>query len=544
MPRCQSTCKKKEKTNCQKTRRCSYVEGSKRQYCRLSGKYKMTKKTCNVIPRYTPQTAAKRIQSFYRHRRRHASRASTPSNDYKTPPETSPKVSTPKIREFRKKNASRKIARFMKRYESQRRARFLNTVCSDSGVCIAFGKETEAIRKHFAGFTAFAYLDGAVQRIGKPSANGFVNMLTYSRDGYLSNAILKSSTKSTSDNLYYEYLVGKFLNKMGQLFPCFVETYGAFKYTSMKVYLKVKNNSASDSSNFYQWLEKIPEMHTPEELHTACVNPQFCAVLIQHLKNAESLYDFMDKNPRGFISADLAGVLLQVYMPLSTMSKHFTHYDLHGNNVLVYEPIHGGYIQYHYHLKSGETVSFKSRYIAKIIDYGRCFFRDSSEDSFTGSSKRIYHALCTAARCRSKCGYNEGFGWLEALRSTSDNYISSQIKNESHDLRLAKWVSSHKNVSREHPEIYALHEKIIYKEPFGTPEARNGWPGAIHTVHDMVSALTEILKTNTVHTENIKEYRGLQRIGEMHVYSDGTPLEFISHSPLHRRSVKSKEKED
>ena len=45
-------------------------------------------------------------------------------------------------------------------------------------------------------------------------------------------------------------------------------------------------------------------------------------------------------------------------MPLATLSDVFTHYDLHLDNILLYEPIKNGYITYNYHLNSGKIIKF------------------------------------------------------------------------------------------------------------------------------------------------------------------------------------------
>lgn len=59
-------------------------------------------------------------------------------------------------------------------------------------------------------------------------------------------------------------------------------------------------------------------------------------------------------------------------MPLATLANTFTHYDLHPSNVLLCEPVLGKY--YKYILNDRTVVEFKSKYIVKIIDYGRSFF--------------------------------------------------------------------------------------------------------------------------------------------------------------------------
>ena len=163
------------------------------------------------------------------------------------------------------------------------------------------------------------------------------------------------------------------------------------------------------------------------------------AVLIQHLKSAKNIrekcYD------RLFVTKDLLYVLYQVYMTLASLSTVFTHYDLHRDNVLVYEPVAGSHIEYHYHHSSTsggkkETV-FRSKYIAKIIDYGRCYYNDTSSASNASESKSFYDNL-VCKECKPKCGTGRGYGWMEykPKQIKSAYYISSQRSNPSHDMRL------------------------------------------------------------------------------------------------------------
>jgi hypothetical protein len=106
---------------------------------------------------------------------------------------------------------------------------FLKMICSDSSVCTAFGKSTKEIREYFKGFTGFDYVVNPITPIGEVSENGFIKLLQYSRNNYNAYAILKSSKTSTSDNLIYEYIVGeRYINRVMERFPCFVETYGAY----------------------------------------------------------------------------------------------------------------------------------------------------------------------------------------------------------------------------------------------------------------------------------------------------------------------------
>ena len=82
-----------------------------------------------------------------------------------------------KVSKFKRKTASRKIRTFMKTHRSKIQLRFLNTICSDSNVCIAFGKESKKIRDFFNNFE-FTLLSEAPKVVGS-SANGTVQLLTF-----------------------------------------------------------------------------------------------------------------------------------------------------------------------------------------------------------------------------------------------------------------------------------------------------------------------------------------------------------------------------
>ena len=206
MSRCVSVCRKKPLAECNDHSKCSYVNGTTRKYCRLGTKYKMSKPRCNIINKMTKKQAAVYIQRFVKKKTAKKQEALLKSRTAKN-----------------KVVQGKKIARFMKNVNPhKRRAYFLKSVCSDSGVCIAFGKEYAKIKEHFDNFS-FKYVTN-MKRIGKVSSNGFVDLITFENEGYVSNAVLKSSKKTTGDNLYYEYLVGKFLNKQSLRFSCFTST--------------------------------------------------------------------------------------------------------------------------------------------------------------------------------------------------------------------------------------------------------------------------------------------------------------------------------
>ena len=541
--RCVSTCKQRPADDCRKTYRCSYTNGEKRKFCRLSSKYKMNKQTCNVTRRFTKKTAASRIQRFVVKYSRRNRTSKTPTKEVSPVRVSGP--TTLEIQEFRNKVHARRLVRFMKKVDpTKRRSAFLNGICSDAGVCMAFGRETATIKKHFDGFTHFQYLAKPAKRIGAVSANGFVKELTYTRGGYDAHAILKSTSLVDSDNLYYEYLVGLFINKRALQYPCFVETYGMFQYTDNSFYMKMKNASATTPDILQQGL--VPYVSKPpnatKRLEKSCTDGLTSCLLIQHIKNAKTI--FVKSANIEFVKNDLLYVLFQIYMPLAMMRDEFTHYDLHAENVLIYEPVEGSYIHYHYQMNDGTVVSFCSSYIAKIIDYGRSFFHDTENNTNEGSSKKIYDTVCSIPNCKN-CGNAQGYQWLQPIRgkaeSTKSFHISSIVPNRSHDLRLLRIIATADKDSRSQfktmfqkvnkylPDLLTLCKNVTYIHHYGTPENReSGLPNKIHNVMDACISLHEMITQSENQIHNASVYSTKTKLGDMYVYSDGRPLRFVA----------------
>ena len=88
-----------------------------------------------------------------------------------------------KVSKFKRKTASKKISKFMKTHRNKIQLRFLNTICSDSNVCIAFGREVKKIRGFFNNFE-FNLLSETPKVVGS-SNNGTVQLLTFKRYEYV-----------------------------------------------------------------------------------------------------------------------------------------------------------------------------------------------------------------------------------------------------------------------------------------------------------------------------------------------------------------------
>lgn len=587
--RCVSTCRKRPKPDCDSETLCRYTDGAKRKYCRLKHTYKFNS-DCEPVLRPIKEARrkalSKRTQAMLARMAKSEEnllaleaeeRVITPKKDTQSPlNDSSPKVSAEKINEFRervqKANATRKIKKFMRKHQNKRRALFLKSICSDSGVCMAFGKESHRILKHFDEFTNFDLLTKPAKTIGSVSANGFVKELTYERDGYVANAILKSSSNNMSDNLMYEALVGMGINEFGLKYSCFVDTYRVYKYELDHVYDEMKKNKETGVNFLRLGLKALFDdgsYDLSKMFRIACEKPTQIAVMIQHLKDAVSLHDKLyNPDARDFVSRQLLYVLYQIYMPLAHLGDNFTHYDLHTNNVLLYEPVKGSYIEYHYHIKtdSGERlVKFKSSYIAKIIDYGRCYINMGNPDDIPrDDSKTLYDAVCAEAKCNPDCGYYKGFSWLAHKPSMMkyESYISSQIPNVSHDLRLLYILQKYADATRLIPDFWytstgmgmsVFLSKIQYgvdveltseKKALlkthpnvpvysGTKENKNsgldsyGLINKVNNVKDAYIGLEIMINNSLNDMYNNSYFLSYSKLGELHIYSDGTPMKYI-----------------
>jgi hypothetical protein len=425
-------------------------------------------------------------------------------------------------------HAKKTINTFIKRSKKH-----LQYICSDSGVCTAFGKNIGEITRFFKGFTDFTYALSPIKQIGKSSANGFVKEISYEKEGYKADAILKSSQTYESDNLVYEYLVGiKYVNRIMKRFPCFLETYGLYYYNGEPDWNIMRTSGPLHTV----YLNRL-QLHTTINYSKACNESKYAAILLQHIKDAKPLVYYTGASKHNkFMRCDMLYVLFIIYHALASISKNFTHYDLHDSNILVYEPEPGKYIQYHYHHKDGTKTIFYSPYIPKIIDYGRSFF-----DNGNLNSKKIYNKVCSEADCSPDCGENSGLAWLNPKPYLT---ISSSTKNESHDLRLLNTTG--KNMD----QLWDIHhtipagatffetnkvlEKVVYgvslprdNKEYGTKENLTITPDKIYNVNGAYQALKSVIHNPAVVAENQKTYNRFSNIiGILHVYEDGRSIDY------------------
>jgi hypothetical protein len=472
----------------------------------------------------------------------------------------------------------------------------------DSRLCLAFGTFSQEIKSYFDGFNTFKYAT-AVRLIGKDSGNnGFINEIEYEReafhtegaagtsetDTYKSYAILKSwrpTLENPADNLMYEYRVGQYINKFIRIYPCFLETYGLLKYKTDEDWenLKSKNDEEAKAVRLTSLKEGLAIQ--PLDYSAACTDYHKLAILIQHFNNFTALSAIL--NNEDFIRTELMYVLFQLYIPLAQMKDTFTHYDLHWDNTHVYEPAPGKYIQYHYHLVPGMApVSFKSKYMLKIIDYGSCYFKDTTEDSET-----IIDKICNIPNiCDNKDGCGQNVGSKKHIKKdhSEDLFLFTYIKKVvqyhrklmNHQQHLQKFLDKveytveERNSVNEEMSYADFLYRLLPKKKGGTKKKRRTrvrganspkttkkkrrtrirrtnpskttkkmrrtrvggakppndvekyFAENINTVKDAANHLVWNVIKDELKEKNIKDHVGENKLGDLHVYLDGTEMVF------------------
>ena len=410
----------------------------------------------------------------------------------------------------------------------------IRSICPDSDYCIGFGKETDTIRAFYDNFD-FKYVDVTkIKRLGAPSVNGFVNELVYNKNGYETHTVLKSSSEADSDNLFYEGLVGKYINKQVLFFPCFIETYKICgHHTHLQTIDLQKNRPLHNKLEFF---EKNINSETYQDLmqspvpsiETSCLAPTAMCILIQHIKRASTIRARIEHADRYYCYGTLIQHLFQVYAPLSTLMNEYTHYDLHAENVILYNPTVAGdkYIVMKYYNDDGTTTDFKTFEIAKIIDYGRSFFNDKTETPKITSSK-ILDKVITERACQmyslgTECGYSILHG---EEYPGSFHYISSNKRNVSHDLRLLSTVAFVITFPI-YTDIGKICNNTVYDGNYGTKEIIHEkqfdtFGDKINNVMDAYLAIKRLIDTSMYFREcETHIYGGKIQLGTMEIWLD------------------------
>lgn len=424
-----------------------------------------------------------------------------------------------------------------------------NDLCKDSDINQCLEKSHSLFQ--FSDFNNVTF----IEKLGKPSENGFIYRLQYSEPSFnlSANAILKSSRKKEADNLVYEYWAGLYVNKIRDNFPCFLQTYGLYKYENEESWMHACSKKTVD----LRQLSKICstyDKHGECQPTDICSSAKFFSILLQYVENPISMFDYI-------VSAEcnayeLSCILFIIYMALDQLKDGFTHYDFHDENCLVYSP-YDKYIHYQYHLSNGERIEFYTKYVPKIIDYGLAYY-----DGNDGVIKKLHeYSDCNDKNdaFTQRAGKTSGFGSLTNCTTGNPrdkDYICSNTPNRSHDLRLLYLIQTTPAYIEEdecphlkgYPKDFdvpdtSLRLKDILSEVFqnatllygyknkndqldkGTPEEMTPKEGKIVNVSDAHTHFKDYLSSRSpVPAEDVPPPDEIA--GEMHVYYDNKPILF------------------
>ncbi len=403
----------------------------------------------------------------------------------------------------------------------------LQSKCENSNLCMILGHAVvPELKAFFNGFVSFRYLK-QITRIGKgvKADSSFVHLLTYEHRKYTAYAVLKSTAERTEeeiaggyapwDNLLYEYLVGTYLNQFLHRFPTFVETYGAFRYKDYATWRKYTGERESgDPKELSNDLRPVDF-----DLKEACTDSLLLSVLIQNVPNPTTVSRLSDDD----LFPNLMAIMYQVYFALTSLPR-FTHYDLQPENVLLYEPFPGQYMTFYYHHKDGKETSFKCKYVAKIINYGRCHCK---------ITKPISDGLSLIKECEETDHDVSGFSFFHY--KDTDHGTNVSLYNASHDLRFFNSVKN-KILQNKRNSYHAFKGKVLsYLEDkkliyTGTTHSTDGYPELIRTCNDLLQwtqhSIDLSVEVKDPFGNIVDPFDDMKEFGVIDIYSDGTPFKY------------------
>jgi hypothetical protein len=283
--------------------------------------------------------------------------------------------------------------------------------------------------------------------------------------------------------------------------------------------------------------KQVTEQRTPGNKHdfedakmfvSSCKENKRMCILMQHFDNFRSVAE-QYKNYFDNIQYEQLNILYQVYFPLTILKDVYTHYDLHANNVFLYKPYEGNkYIQMRYHLLSGRIIEFPSEYIVKIIDYGRNYFNNGSQNT----KKILKDYVCKAELCTPDCGFYSGYAVIQGNEyNTSKEFfwIFPNKKNISHDLKFAYFFY-------DYLKKLNIFNKFIFNDAeittgtanlYGTPEKLGGDSKNIYNIVNFRDSLESYIDVWNGQNMNQKYDITWKKKAIMNIYEDKRPYTFV-----------------
>lgn len=391
-----------------------------------------------------------------------------------------------------KKNKKRRGGNNPAKEDIEKMLKIIETECPNLGACISLGPYGKDIKQQiFKDFTDFELITKDPQKIGVNSLNGYVVKIPFTVGKHTAYTVLKCSKHARSDNLFYEYLVGKyFINPFLKRLPCFVETYDLYEFAEDVEDYVVKSFAESPYvSTIVDRIEKmeIGLLNIDNLIKYSCIENKRLCLMMQYFDNFERFETMMSNNTKRrdyMFDTDIFNFLFQVYFALDhpMLRDRYTHYDLHLNNICAYKPFpEKQYVLMRYHYtKENKVIEFKTQFIAKIIDYGRNHINANK----TLNTSNLIEKICKTPECDPNCGRDVGYHVISG--SIAKQHMIDPTKlNRSIDLLAAKNAMDINEYTKHLPST-APTPQILFKTTFGTPSDDTGNPkiGDIKSVSD------------------------------------------------------------
>ena len=361
--------------------------------------------------------------------------------------------------------------------------------CPDSTQCLLLNHKLRPnIKKLFDNFKTFKSLTKVEDLLTEHGKNASILLLTYAKNNYKTNAIMKLQNSSNSDSLVYEYLMGLEINGYRSRFPNFIETYGLYERDQK---FKLYNNVEKFKNKFVYNAAREPEL-IRQFVEERTKN----ALLVESVNKSVTLdKKLTDEN---FIKNELIYVLFQIYYTLYKLRSEFAHYDLHPGNVLLYEPYK--LTQFVYHIDNKEY-AFCSKYVVKMIDYGRCYTKKSPEMLRVEEKQTSLFNL----RDATKASYKTINHSQDLLLLSKINTKTLTVLNTIRESEISLFLDSVMNIT----------EGVIpYKKSSGN---------TINNIDDAYHKLLKIIKQIIKHSDSC------DASADIHIYDDG-PYKLICPS--------------
>lgn len=358
----------------------------------------------------------------------------------------------------------------------------LSTYCLDENACKQDKDIFNIIKNEiFKNFNSFSNALEIKQISTADNVNGFVYVIIFSYGKIEASAIIKCPTRDSEDNIMHEYKVGLFLNNYTDKLPLLINTYQYFNTCPTTL----------------QYLKEISPGTNKE-----CQSRS--AIMIESLSSSITLKKFLQQEDSSIIDNELKYILFQIYYTLVYLEDEFTHYDLHLENILLHELSDNTYINYNYILDNGTSINFKSKYLVKIIDYGRSFYNMKGDNSDIICSdfpfSRYYNKSADLILLKY-IGYNsktpENIKVIARKTSKLFEGLSHKKVTDYYKFNTDSRINTRQSYYIQKTIDLYNHSKLILPMDSSTPAEINNINDVLQNFVELITQPDEILKNNS-----------------------------------------------